>query len=124
MGFLIASIIQALIIIVTETIGISNLGAKFTIMQLLTHVLVGQIIGFILLFIMKKFKVEGKINIWIFAVISGVVTWFIILSINSTIGKVNPPWTQGFLTVFSSLTAFILFSVIVTFTIKRYTYLK
>jgi len=120
MGFLIASIIQALIIISTESLGISNLGAKITVIQLLTHVLVGQVIGFILLFIMRKFKIVGEANIWLVATISGIIIWFIVLSINSAMGTVNPPWNQGFLTVLSSLIAFILYSTIATYTIKKY----
>lgn len=123
-GFLIASLIQAGIVMATESLGISTLGAKLTAMQLLTHIIVGQIIGYILLYIIRKSKVVSTTNIWGMGSITGFIAWLILLSINSAIGKVNAPWTQGFPTVLSTLIAFIAFGIIATYTIKRYGYKK
>lgn len=61
-GFLIASLVQAGIIMTTEKLGISTLGAKLTAMQLLTHILAGQVIGYILLLAMRKFEMINKTN--------------------------------------------------------------
>lgn len=123
-GFLIASLIQAGIIMATESLGISTLGAKLTAIQLLTHILVGQVLGYIILFIIKKLKIVNKDNILVTANIAGIIAWFILLPINSSIGKVNAPWTQGLSTVLSSIIAFVVFGIIATYTVKTYGYDK
>lgn len=41
LGFLIGSLIQAGIVMLAENIGISQMGAKLTFMQLITHILAG-----------------------------------------------------------------------------------
>lgn len=119
-GFLIASIIQALIIISTEFLGVSSLGARFTFTQILAHIIVGQIVGYILLLITRSLKIINTDNFFTTGIIVGVISWIIILSINSTLGVVNAPWTQGSLTVLASIIAFIAYGVIVVYTIKRY----
>lgn len=124
MGFLVASLIQAGIILATESFGISTLGAKLTAMQLLTHIIAGQVVGFILLFIMKKFEIGDTTNTWIIGSITGIIAWLILLSINSALGKVNAPWTQGLSTVLSSIIAFIAYGIIATYTIKKYGNMK
>jgi uncharacterized membrane protein YagU involved in acid resistance len=121
-GFLIASLIQAGIVMATEFLGISSLGAKLTAMQLITHIIVGQIIGYIILYIIRKSNAFSTTNTWAIGSITGFIAWLILLSINSAIGKVNAPWTQGFPTVLSTLIAFIVFGIIATYTIKRYGY--
>lgn len=123
-GFLIASLIQAGIIMITESLGISTLGAKLTATQLLIHILAGQIVGYILLFIMKKLQVIDSANIWIVGSITGVVMWILLLSINSAQGTVRAPWTRGFSTMLSSIIAFIVYGVLATYTIKKYAYKK
>lgn len=123
-GFLIASLFQAGIIMTTESLGISSLGAKLTIIQLLIHIIAGQVIGYILLFIIRKHKVVNTANVWVIGSITGVIAWLILLSINSAIGKVNAPWTQGLSTVLSSVIAFITFGIIAIYTIKKINYKK
>lgn len=123
-GFLIASLVQAGIIMTTEKLGISTLGAKLTAMQLLTHILAGQVIGYILLLAMRKFEMINKTNFWIIGITTGIVAWLILLSINSSIGKVNAPWDQGLPTVLSSITAFVTMGIIANYTIKTTTYNK
>lgn len=108
----------------TESLGISTLGAKLTAIQLLTHILVGQVLGYIILFIIKKLKIVNKDNILVTASIAGIIAWFILLPINSSIGKVNAPWTQGLSTVLSSIIAFVVFGIIATYTVKTYGYDK
>lgn len=117
-GFLIASLVQAGIIMTTETLGLSTLGVKLTAMQLLAHILTGQLLGYIFLFIMRKVEVINIINFWTIGSITGIIAWLILLSINSALGKVNPPWTQGYPTILSSLVAFIVFGLIAAYTIK------
>jgi len=124
MGFLIASLIQAGIILATESLGLSTLGAKLTAMQLLTHIIAGQVVGYILLSIIRKLEVVSTANVWAIGSITGITAWLILLSINSALGKVKSPWTQGFSTVISSLIAFIAFGIIATYTIKKYGYMK
>lgn len=123
-GFLIASLIQAGIIMATEALGISTLGAKLTAMQLLTHILAGQVLGYILLLVMRKIEFPNKFNMWAVGITTGIIAWAILLSVNSSIGKVNAPWSQGLLTTVSSMVAFIAFGVIATYTIKTYGYDK
>lgn len=121
-GFLIASLSQAGIIMATESLGISSLGAKFTIMQILIHIIVGQILGYIIFYLLKNIKSLRTFNVWIMGSVAGLIAWAILLTINSSIGKVKTPWTQGFSTVVSSALAFIVFGVIVTYTIRKYDY--
>jgi uncharacterized membrane protein YagU involved in acid resistance len=124
LGFLMASLLQAGIVMATEALGVSTLGAKLTAMQLLIHILVGQVLGYLLLFIINKFKSIYKTNFLAIGSIYGIITWSILLSINSAIGKVKAPWTQGFSTILSSLIAFIAFGIIATYTIKSYYFKK
>lgn len=123
-GFLMASLIQAGIIIGTQALGISTLGAKLTATQLLTHILVGQVLGYLLLFIMRKFEFANKSNIWVIGISIGVVSWLVLLYINSAIGKVNAPWEEGVSTTISSMIAFIVFGIISAYTIQTYDYDK
>ena len=121
-GFLIASTIQALIIMTTELFGLTNLDVNFSFMQLLTHVLVGQVIGYILLITIGKIDVVRKYNVWVIGSITGLFAWIILLSINSTLGNVNSPWSEGFSTILFSMIAFIVFGIIITYTIKKLGY--
>ncbi|MFZ5989102.1 MAG: hypothetical protein ACOYWZ_18525 [Bacillota bacterium] len=119
-GFLIASLIQVGIIMTAEALGISSLNANLTFMQLLVHIMVGQITGFILLFVMRNVKAVGRATTWVTGIVFGFITWWVLLSINSTLRTVQAPWNQGLETVISSLAAFIVYGVISTYTIKRY----
>lgn len=123
-GFLIASLVQAGILMLTELLGISTLDAKFTLMQLLTHILAGQVLGYILLFTIRRLEFFNKSNIWVTGIISGLIAWGVLLTINSSLGKVNAPWNEGIATVLSSMIAFIAFGLIATYTIKEYGYEK
>ena len=123
-GFLIASLVQAGIIMLTEKLGISTLGAKLTAMQLLTHILAGQVVGYILLLTMRKIEIINKANFWVIGFVTGIIAWTILLSINSSIGKVNAPWNEGVSTVLSSIIAFITMGVIASYTIKTTNYTK
>jgi len=120
LGFLLASIIQAAIVLLSEFFGLSNLGAKLTLMQLIVHILTGQVAGFILLYVMRKVDVIGEARTWMIGTTFGILFWFIVLSINSMQGKVNAPWTQGLFTMLISIIAFITYGLITTSTIKKY----
>lgn len=118
-GFLIASLVQAGIILITESLNISSLNPKVTIAQLILHILTGQIAGFLLWYVMKNVKSIGKTDPWITGVIYGVALWVVVLSINSMRGVVESPWSTGIATVLSSILAFIAFGIIASVTIKR-----
>lgn len=123
-GFLIASFVQAAIIMLTETLGISYLGAKFTAIQLILHVLAGQVAGYALLFILRRTEDIIHVNTVIVGSIFGLIVWAVILTINSMRGAVRAPWNQGISTVLSSMFAFIIYGIISTYTIKKYGYKK
>lgn len=119
-GFLIASLIQAGIVFITEKSGISSLNAPFTFTQLLAHIIVGQIAGFILLYIMNRVEAVARLNAWITGAIYGTLAWWLLLTVNSMLGKVNAPWSQGITTVVSSLAAFMAYGIISASVINRY----
>lgn len=119
LGFLIASLIQAAIIMLTEKFNVSSLGANVTPTQLLIHILAGQVAGYILLYIFRNFKSINKYNIWTTGIIYGSLVWGILLPLNTILGKVNAPWSQGFPTVLASLLAFFSYGVIATYTVKK-----
>src|SRR5699024_3034622 len=120
LGFMIASIIQAGIIMLTEEVGISQLGATLTITQLVIHILAGQVVGYILLFIIRKVKPIQRLNAFITGAIWGVVIWVILLPLNAAQGNVKLPWEAGIGTVISSLLAFITFGILAAYTIEHY----
>jgi len=119
-GFLIASLIQAALILTAESLNISNLGAKITLMQLIIHIVAGQVAGFLLLWVMRTVRQIGEATLWVTGTVFGVLVWAVTLTINSMQGTVNAPWNEGLLTVLSSLIAFIVFGIISTYTIKHY----
>lgn len=123
-GFLIASLVQAGIIALTEALDISTLGAKLNAMELLIHILSGQVLGYILLFTIRKVEFFNKANIWLTGLIAGGLAWLVLFSINSSLERVNAPWNEGSSTILSSMVAFISFGVIATYTIKEYGYEK
>lgn len=120
LGFLIASLVQAGIIAASEFFDISNLGAKITFGQLIIHILAGQAVGFLLMVIMQSIKSIAKMNYWLAGSIYGAIVWAILVSINSAQGTINAPWTQGAATIIASLSAFVVYGLIVTYTIKKY----
>lgn len=120
LGFLIASLVQAAIIAASEFLGISTLGAKITFGQLIMHILAGQAVGFLLMVIMQGITGIAKINFWLLGSIYGAFIWVILVSINSAQGTINAHWTQGISTIIASLIAFVVYGVIITYTIKRY----
>lgn len=117
--FAIASIVQAGIVLASEKLGLSTLGIVLTPTQFLIHILAGQIFGYLLLFTIRKVKVVKETYAWLSGGIMGVIAWFVLYSFNSSIGKVTVPWTQGLSTILSSLTAYLIFGLIVAYTIKR-----
>lgn len=119
LGFAIASIVQAAIIMITEKFNISSLGANITPTQLLIHILAGQVAGYILLYIMRNMETIGKYSLWIIGIIYGTIVWVVLLSINSMIGKVNAPWNQGFSTITASLIAFMTYGILATYAIRQ-----
>lgn len=122
LGFLFASLVQAAIIMTSELLNISTLGAKLTVSQLITHIIAGQVAGYILLIALRKVSALNEINTWIIGSIFGAMIWAVLLPINSMQGTIRAPWTQGISTVVSSMFAFIIYGIIATYTIKKYGY--
>ena len=122
LGFLIASLIQAGFVLFAENIGLSHLGAKLTVQQLITHILAGQVAGYILLFLYRKLAILRSLSAVIIGAIWGTIVWLIIIPLNAAQGKVKLPWEAGVETVITSLLAFILFGIIASYTIERYEY--
>lgn len=119
LGFLIASLVQAAIIASAETLGISTLGAKITFGQLMIHILAGQAVGFLLMVITQSIKGVAKISFWLVGGVYGALIWLALVSVNSAQGTIKAPWTQGVSTVMASLLAFVVFGVIIAYTIKK-----
>ena len=123
LGFLVASLVQAGIIWITETLGLSTLDAKFTLSQLLVHVIAGQIAGYILLFAYRNMSALQQYSTLFVGLIYGLIVWAILIPINSVVlNDINAPWTQGIATLISSLIAFIVFGIIAFKTIKNHGY--
>lgn len=122
LGFFIASLIQAGMVLFAENIGLSHLGAKLTAHQLITHILAGQVAGYILLFIYGKLAFIRNLSTVISGALWGIIVWLIIIPLNAAQGKVKLPWEAGIGTVITSLLAFIVFGIIAAYTIKRYDY--
>lgn len=118
-GFLIASLVQAGIIMVSEFAGLSTLGAKFTFGQIIIHILAGQAAGFLLMVILQIADKAANNSFWTIGAVYGVIVWAILIPINSAQGDITPPWTQGLTTVIASLIAFITYGVISTYTVKN-----
>lgn len=120
LGFLIASLVQAGIVLFAETVGISNLGARLTLGQLVLHILAGQVAGYILLYVIRKVESVAQFGPLLIGAIWGVIVWAIVIPINAMQGKVQLPWQAGVSTVLASGLAFITFGLIAAYTIKVY----
>ncbi|MDD4334685.1 MAG: hypothetical protein PHY77_03665 [Desulfotomaculaceae bacterium] len=117
-GFLIASLVQAGIIMGSEFLGISNLGAKLVFGQLIIHVLVGQAAGFLLMVILQNMQGVAKAGFWLIGIIYGAVIWAILIPINAAQGTINAPWIVGVSTIIASMVAFMTYGIISSYTIK------
>ena len=123
LGFLVASLVQAGIIWLTETVGLSTLDAKFTLTQLLIHVIAGQIAGYLLLLAYRNIAALENYGTLFVGLVYGLIVWAVLIPINSVVlNDINPPWTQGTYTLASSLIAFIVFGVMAARTIKSHGY--
>src|SRR5699024_7006077 len=84
------------------------------------HILAGQVVGYILLLIIRSVKPIQRWNVFITGAIWGVIVWAILLPLNAAQGEVKIPWEAGIGTVISSLLAFIVFGILAAYTIKHY----
>lgn len=119
-GFLIASLLQAAIILLTESLNISSLGVRLTLPRLIAHILVGQAAGYILWYMMKEMQPVEAINSRAAGIAYGAVLWAVVLTIAAILGIVEPPWARGAGTILSSAVAFMFYGMIAAYTIKRY----
>lgn len=123
-GFLIASLVQFGIIYLGEISEITRLQAKFTVWELIIHIALGQVAGFILLYGFRKLDFLKNMSYWVAGVLYGTLVWLILTPIQAAIGKIDVPWEQDITTVLVSLFAFIVYGAIAAYTIKRYGYEK
>ena len=117
LGFLIASLVQAGVVALTEYMNISSLNVNMTFPQLLIHIIAGQVAGYILLLAMRKIEFIRSAGTLAIGVVWGIIVWAIIIPINSAQGKINAPWSHT-ATLLFSIMAFILFGIISAYTIK------
>lgn len=123
-GFLVASLLQFGLIELLEWTRISNLGPEVTFLQILIHVIVGQIGGFILLYLYRKFHDLRDTNYWITGAVYGVVVWAILIPIQANFERVNNPWDEGAATLIASAFTFAIYGIIAAYTIERYGFEK
>lgn len=119
LGFIIASLVQAGIVALTEFSNISSLNVDINISQLLIHILVGQIAGYILLFAVRKSEFLRSFDKVILGTLWGIIAWSIIIPMNTAQGKINGPLSMNTATLLSSIAAFILYGIISTYTVKK-----
>ncbi|SJZ31417.1 hypothetical protein [Selenihalanaerobacter shriftii] len=115
-GFLIASLLQAGIVFIGESLNISALNPKFSITQLLIHILVGQVAGWILFYLVNNSESIAAINTWLIGIIYGTLVWAVILPIAASQGTITASWMQG-TNLLISLTAFLAFGLITSYTV-------
>lgn len=117
--FLAASLAQAAVVFMAEGSGLSRLGARETATQLLIHVLVGQVAGYVLAIAIDNVPVLRRASIWLVGPAYGVLFWWIALSLAAARGTVRAPWTQGTGTVFWTLVAFVAYGLIAAAGIRQ-----
>lgn len=123
LGFLIASLVQAGVVALTEAMNISSLNVNMTFFQLLVHIIAGQIAGYILLLSMRKIEFIRGAGTLPIGITWGIIVWAIIIPINSVQGKINAPWLNTATFLFSII-AFLLFGIISAYTIKMVDFKK
>lgn len=119
LSFLLASLVQAGIVIMAEWAGLTTLGARATAVQLLVHVLVGQAAGYGLLLLSRAVPALRRMSPWITGPVYGFLFWAVALSIAAGRGAVRAPWTQGWPTVVITLAAFVAYGVVAAVALER-----
>ena len=69
--------------------------------------------------IMQGIRGIAKMNFGLLDCIYSAIVWIILVSINSAEGTINAPWIQSTFTIIESLLAFVVYGIIVTYTIKN-----
>lgn len=123
-GFLIASLVQFGIIYLGESLEITRLQAKTTFGELIIHIALGQVAGFLLLYGFRKLNFLKNTSYWVSGLLYGTIVWLILTPIQAALGKIALPWEQDITTVLVFLFAFIVYGIIAAYTIKRYGYEK
>lgn len=123
-GFIVASLVQAGIIVFAENAGIIILEPKLTSLQLFYHILIGLVTGFILYYIILKVPTISNLKSYYVGTIYGIILWPINLGIGSMQGVVNSPLNFNIITVIWTLVAFIVYGLIVSYSIYYYGYEK
>lgn len=116
-GFFIASLVQAAVVLVSEKIGLSSLGVTMSTMQLLVHFFVGQIAGYLFLYLWRNSNTVKNLNMWFTGLLIGLIFWTVNIPIASYFEKLNWPPSIGLTTTLVTLTAFLFFGFICSYTI-------
>ncbi len=116
--FLIASIIQGLIVFLGESSGFSQFDIEFTAGRLVHHVLVGQFGGYALLFLSNYIKQLTKFPPFLVGILFGILNWLILILAGTMSGLIQPSWLQ-FGGIATTLFAFIVYGTIVGITVFR-----
>lgn len=120
LGFLIASLVQMGIIIFTESFNISLLGARLTLIQVLNLILLGQFFGYFFLFVLRLIANTESINYLTNGIILGVIVWTIVLPFASFAGQIRAYPQHEITTIITSLSAFLAYGIITSYTIRKY----
>ncbi len=118
--FALASVLQALIVLASEKLGLSTLGIVLTPAQFAIHILAGQFFGYLFLIAVRlviKIKIAPA---WLSGIGLAIIAWFALYSFNAALDAVQVPWTQGLTTIVSTLVAYLVFGLIVAYTVKKY----
>jgi len=118
-GFIIASLIQAAIVMIGENLNITSLDVNLDFLQLVTHIITGIVAGYILYFIIINTEKLENANLYLVGVIYGIILWPIVLGIASLQGKVNNPLNMDAITIIWTMTAFAVYGIIANYTIQK-----
>ncbi len=114
LGFLLASAAQAAIIMVAEAAGTTALNPR---VPFLTHLLVGQVLGFALLLLVQRSPRLAASHFAGLGASYGFIAWIVVLSVASMLGVARAPWNQDFPTALISSAAFVGFGIIAAYAV-------
>lgn len=118
-GFLIASLLQGIIVFIGEKMGVSQFDIQFTVIRVIHHILVGQASGYVLFWLITHIDRLKNISALLSGSLFGVLTWMILIFVGSHTGLIQQDWLQ-FGGVATTLFAFIVYGFISGLTITNW----
>jgi hypothetical protein len=111
--FAAASLMQASVITIGDWSGFSTFEADLELWQLLVHIAVGQIAGYILLVLFRKYRaLVGKYGGASFGILYGLAIWGIVLSLGTAVGLVRSTGWQSGNGMMTTILAFLVYGMI------------